>query len=94
MSRRSQLVDWLFRHRQNGRIALGQAPNLEQQVFQLTTVIGTFLPKSRLRTALGVVAIGALSVWGFDELLRGVNPFRRLLGLVALGGIVLLARRR
>jgi hypothetical protein len=94
MSSRTQLVDWLFRHRENGQIALGQAPNLEQQVFQLTTVTGTFLPKSRLRTALGVVAIGALTVWGLDELIRGVNPFRRLLGLASLCGIVLLARRR
>jgi hypothetical protein len=84
----------LFRHRQSGQITLAQVPNLEQQVFQLTTVIGAFLPKSRLRTALGVVAIGALTVWGFDELLRGVNPFRRLFGFAALVSIVLLARRR
>jgi hypothetical protein len=94
MTRRSSAVDWLFRHRENGQIALGQVPNLEQRVFQLSTVIGTLLPKSRLRTALGVVAIGALTVWGFDEMIRGVNPFRRLLGLATLGAIVLLARRR
>ena len=37
------------------------------------------------QTALDYAATGALIVWGADELARGVNPFRRLLGAVVLG---------
>jgi len=31
-----------------------------------------------------VVATGSLIVWSLDELVRGVNPWRRLLGIVVL----------
>lgn len=37
------------------------------------------------QTAIANAATGALVVWGTDELVRGVNPFRRLLGAVVLG---------
>jgi type IV secretory pathway VirB2 component (pilin) len=37
----------------------------------------------------GIVATIALAVWAADELIRGVNPFRRVLGAVVLVGIVL-----
>jgi hypothetical protein len=30
------------------------------------------------------LAFAALGWWGLDELVRGVNPFRRILGAVAL----------
>jgi hypothetical protein len=36
----------------------------------------------------GAIARGALLVWALDELLRGVHPWRRLLGTVVLAGIV------
>jgi hypothetical protein len=32
------------------------------------------------------VATGALVIWALDELIRGVNPWRRVLGGVVLGG--------
>jgi hypothetical protein len=35
-----------------------------------------------------VIAGIALLIWAGDELLRGVNPFRRLLGAAVLGGLV------
>lgn len=31
------------------------------------------------------IGTGALVVWALDELVRGVNPFRRLLGAIVLG---------
>ena len=85
--------DWTFRSRETGRITIGQSPNRWQKIFQATTLVGTLLPRSRFRTAAGTVAVGALAVWGVEELVRGVNPFRRIAGLVALGGIAYLALR-
>jgi hypothetical protein len=45
-------------------------------------------PSGGLRTGLDVIAAVALAVWAVDEILRGVNPFRRILGAVVLGGLV------
>ena len=38
---------------------------------------------------LTVLSTGALLVWAADEVLRGVNPFRRLLGAGVLVVVVL-----
>ena len=37
--------------------------------------------------AMTVIGTGALIIWAGDELIRGVNPFRRLVGAVVLAGI-------
>jgi len=37
----------------------------------------------------GVVATVALAVWAADEVVRGVNPFRRVLGTAVLLGMIL-----
>lgn len=89
-----RVVDWMFRSRVTGRITIGQPANLPIKIFGSTTAVGVLLPRSRARTAAGVVAVGAITWWAGDELLRGVNPFRRLCGLIALGAIVALGLRR
>jgi hypothetical protein len=45
-------------------------------------------PGGSVGTGLDVIGGFALFVWAVEELLRGVNPFRRLLGAVVLGGLV------
>ena len=37
---------------------------------------------------LDVAVYAALGWWATDELVRGVNPFRRILGAVVLGSAV------
>jgi hypothetical protein len=46
-------------------------------------------PGGALRTGLRVVGVGALLVWAGDEIVRGVNPWRRLLGTVVGVAVVL-----
>ena len=41
-------------------------------------------PAGRIDTALRVVATCSLIWWAVDEVLRGVNPWRRLLGSAVL----------
>jgi hypothetical protein len=94
MSRRKDFTNWMFRSRETGKITFGQPSNATMKLLQRTTLVGVLLPKSKVRTGFGVVAITALAAWGTDELARGVNPFRRLQGALALLGIVYLARRR
>ncbi len=85
MEERSSVVDWMFRSRQDGRITVGQFPNAAMWVFLAATVTGWLVPEpSTVYTAVRVVATAALTWWAADELVRGCNPFRRLLGAGAL----------
>ena len=86
-------VDWLVRDRTTGAVVLGQSPNAAILVFLTATVLRWLLVSTGLWTApdavLRWVAALALAVWGLDELLRGVNPLRRLLGAGVLVYLVL-----
>lgn len=84
---------WALLNRETGKITINQAPNRSQKLFQLLTIVGVLLPNSRLRVNTGVLAITALGWWATDEIVRGVNPFRRATGVTALLAILWLARR-
>ena len=86
---RAGLVDWMFRSRTTGQITLAQLPNWPLVVwFLASAVMWVGQPQGRVRDVLVVLASSALALWAGVELLRGVNPFRRLLGLAALGSLV------
>lgn len=83
-------VDWLFRNRHTGRITIVQAPNLALWLFIAAAVLRSVLdPSGGSRTALDGMAAAALVWWALDEIGRGVNPWRRLLGGAVLAGQVL-----
>ena len=78
----------MFRNRQTGEITVAQAPNAALIVFLVAAVIHrVFDITGNPGTALTIVTTGALAIWAVDELLRGVNPFRRILGAIVLGAI-------
>lgn len=78
-------VDWLFRDRRTGRIVVAQLPNVPLTIFLGASVVRRFGdPEGDARTLVAVVAMASLVWWASDEILRGVNPFRRALGAVAL----------
>jgi hypothetical protein len=82
--------DWLFRSRHTGRITIVQAPNLALWLFIATVALRSlFDPSGGLRTGLDVLGTAALLWWAVDEVARGVNPWRRLLGGAVLAGQVL-----
>jgi len=72
---------WWFENRQTGRITIGQFPN-----WPLWCIAGCWLAQrvvddgSTADDALTVATHGLWLYWGADELIRGVNPWRRLLG--------------
>lgn len=79
------LLDWCFRDRTTGRIVVGQWPNPPLWIFAAAVVIRTaFQPAGAAGSALLALQAGALLWWALDELLRGVNPWRRALGAAAL----------
>ncbi len=84
----------MFRNRQTGEITIAQRPNLPAIVFVVAALLRWVLSPSGTRgTVLDVAATVALLWWAGDEVVRGVNPFRRMLGgVVILAEIVLLVR--
>ena len=84
------VIDWLFRDRHTGRITIVQAPNLALGLFLVAAVLRWLLdPSGGLKTALDGLATVALVWWAVDEVVRGVNPWRRLLGGAVLAGQLL-----
>jgi hypothetical protein len=87
---RKGFLDWMFRSRKTGRITLAQLPNWQLGVWLLASaVIWLGHPQGRVRDVLVVLASAALALWSGDEVLRGVNPFRRILGVAVLAWLVL-----
>ena len=90
----ARAFDWLFRDRRTGHVVIAQVPNAPLVVFLVASVGRRVAdPSGTAGTVVDVVATGALLVWAGDEVLRGVNPFRRLLGaavgLATLGALAL-----
>ena len=86
---RAGFLDWMFRSRKTGQITLAQLPNWSLTLWLLASgVMWLVHPRGWVHDVLVVVASAALALWAADELLRGVNPFRRLLGLATLGWLV------
>ena len=84
-----RVADWWFRSRETGRITVAQWPNLSFGIFLVAWALRKVLdPTGTLDTVLAVVAGAALVWWALDELIRGVNPFRRVLGGAVLGWMV------
>ncbi len=80
------MANWIFRNRQTGAITVAQWPNVQLVIFGVVTVaLRSFHPSGGIATAGRVVAGLAFLVWALDEVVRGVNPFRRMLGVVVLG---------
>jgi len=73
----------MFRDPATGKIVIAQLPNLALVVWIVASIAA--LPTTGTpHTLLGYAATAGLVVWAGDELLRGVNPFRRLLGVAVL----------
>jgi hypothetical protein len=86
-SLRESPIRWLFTDRSTGRIVVAQPPNLSLSGFLVSAVAERVLDGSAGEIA-GVARLGFLVWWAGDELLRGVNPFRRVLGAVVLASAV------
>jgi hypothetical protein len=80
-----RMFRWFFENRETGAITIAQAPNLSLWiVIVVGALIWAWHPSDRLGVILEIIFKGALFFWAFDELLRGVNPWRRCLGVAVL----------
>lgn len=81
-----RLLDWFFRDRATGAIVIAQWPNLPLWLFGasagLAWILEVAAPTMPAWAAAGLqaVAVASLAWWALDEVIRGVNPWRRCLG--------------
>ena len=77
-----RFLNWFFRNRETGAITVAQWPNV---TLWLVIVAGALLwiwpSAGRASIVLTVILKGGLLVWAADEIVRGVNPWRRCLGI-------------
>ena len=92
---RRNVFDWLFRDRRTGRVVIAQWPNLALSLFLAAAAIRLLArPAGTAATVLNAVATLTLLWWAVDEGARGVNPFRRALGVMVLAATVASLIRR
>jgi hypothetical protein len=80
-------VRWVLENRQTGRLTIAQWPNAPLWVWILCTALRRFTDLAD--TAFDVLGTVGLAVWAALEIWKGVNPFRRILGVFALATIAL-----
>ncbi len=85
-----RLAEWVFRNRRTGAIVVGQWPNWPLALFIVAVSlqwVGDAMQGetwARISHTSGVAATFFLAWWSLDELVRGVNPWRRFLGTAGL----------
>jgi hypothetical protein len=96
-SKFQRIVRWMFVNHRTGGIAVAQWPNVALSVFIALSIARRLdIAKGTPQTTLRLLSIVAILAWAADELIRGVNPFRRILGLgvllVTISSFALLGR--
>jgi hypothetical protein len=80
-----RFIRWVFVNRRTGRITVAQWPNIALWSYAALSFVGHVDGvNGTAQQALQLGSVVALVVWAADELIRGVNPFRRILGVVVL----------
>jgi hypothetical protein len=79
-SRFRRAIHWMFLSRRTGRLTVAQWPNFLLVLFIVLTVVVHIFHQTGARSPVRILSEVVLLVWAFDELVQGVNPFRRILG--------------
>jgi hypothetical protein len=77
--------DWCFRNRETGKITIAQFPNAALWIIMISAASRQAAVRGTTTyTVLEWLGTIGLAWWSLDELLRGVNPWRRFLGVLGL----------
>lgn len=72
----------------NGNVVVWQRPNLALVIWFVASLLSTLFPRGPIERSLYFVGSISIFVWSILELTKGVNYFRRLLGLVVLLALI------
>ena len=82
------MLHWCFESRSTGRLTVAQFPNVALVAFvACRTATWLFHPAGAIGSALNWAGTAAIAWWSADEVARGVNPFRRVLGAVVFAAV-------
>jgi hypothetical protein len=72
---------WWFESRVTGEITIGQNPNWPIYAIIVTWIVRWVASSdSTIHSIAGWLGTGLWIYWGLDEIVRGVNPWRKVLG--------------
>ena len=71
-----------FWHDSRGNFVVWQKPNAYLMTWFVTFLISEFFHSPVIRIPFGWIAFGAIIVWSILEISKGVNNFRKFLGLL------------
>jgi hypothetical protein len=71
-----------------GRIVIYQRPNIWLIAWAVLDVVAIFAPGRKISEYAWTAGAAALIIWCLLEIIRGVNYFRRALGLIVLAMMV------
>ena len=76
-----RFLQWFFRDRRTGAITVAQAPNLILWIVIVAAVVrSAWASPGTLSLVCKLLVTVGLLIWAADEIVRGVNPWRRCLG--------------
>jgi hypothetical protein len=77
---------WWFENRHTGELTVAQFPNWSLYAVAVGSAVRLLSDDdSTVGRVSGVTVTAMWLVWGADELVRGVNPWRRILGSAVIG---------
>lgn len=83
----TSLFDTVFRN-ESGEIVIAQPPNISLSIWIGSSLLELVFAEGPIHEVLEIVAFTAIVVWSLQELLDGVNYFRRGLGLLVLVSVL------
>jgi hypothetical protein len=88
-SRRSEhdLWDKIWKDK-HGKVVIFQMPNILLVGWAVLTIISLFVPRGQAQETFWWLSVATLGVWSLLEIWKGVNYFRKALGLVVLFMVV------
>lgn len=81
---RKKSFSYKFWHDKDGNFVVWQKPNIFLWVWIIALVLSIVLGANTFTHYLGVLGGISIIIWALLELVRGVNYFRRTLGLLVL----------
>lgn len=76
---------WKDKH---GTVVIFQMPNVWLIAWAALTIVTFFLNRGTLQDAISWIAEASLLIWSLLEITKGVNYFRRALGVLVLIGTI------
>jgi hypothetical protein len=81
---RRSLWDKFWRDK-HGDVVIFQMPNVLLYLWAGLSLVSMFTPRGKVSDGFWWASMASLAIWSLLEIFKGVNYFRRVLGLVVLG---------